>query len=195
MLEKLGFILNEEKSCKIPSQICNFLGFILDSQKMTLELSVEKRHKIREQIIKFKKLKKCKIREFAQLIGALVSCCPAIQYGWAHVKRFEREKYLALQKTNGDYETVMQLSQELQDFSWWELNIPHRIASIANREFRLVIFSDASLTGWGIFCGDNKSHGFWNEAERLHHINYLELLAAFFGLKCLQKILKIVIFC
>lgn len=102
ILEKLDFILNEEKSCKIPSQICNFLGFNLDSQKMTLELPIKKRHRIREQIIKFKKLKRCKIREFALVIGALVSCCPAIQYGWAHVKRFEREKYLALQKTNDE---------------------------------------------------------------------------------------------
>lgn len=115
MLEKLGFILNENKSCKIPSQICNFLGFILNSQKMTLELPVEKRHKLLDLINKFKKLKRCKIRQFAQLIGVLISCCPAIQYGWAHVKRFEREKYLALLKTNGDYEAVIQLPQELQE--------------------------------------------------------------------------------
>ena len=191
MLEKLGFTLNEVKSCKLPSQICNFLGFILNSLTMTLELSVEKRHKIRDQLIRFKRLKSCKIRQFAQLIGVLISCCPAIQYGWAHVKRFEREKYLALLKTNGDYESVMQFRQELQeDFSWWELNISHRVANIAIREFQLVIFSDASLTGWEISCDANRTYGYWSESERLHHINYFELLSAFFGLKCFAKDLK-----
>lgn len=110
LLESLGFVLNEEKSCKIPSQKCNFLGFILDAQKMALELPLEKRNRVREQIIIFKKMQKCRIRKFAQMIGVLISCCPAIQYGWAHVKRFERKKYLALLKLKGNYEAVMLLN-------------------------------------------------------------------------------------
>lgn len=31
LLKDLGFILNEGKSCQIPSQTCNFLGFVLNS--------------------------------------------------------------------------------------------------------------------------------------------------------------------
>lgn len=84
----------------------------------------------------------------------------------------------------------MQLNQELQDLSWWEENILHRVSSIENREFSLVIFSDASLTGWGISCGNSKTHGLWSQTEKLHHINYLELLSAFFGLRCFAKNLK-----
>ncbi|XP_071646502.1 uncharacterized protein [Temnothorax longispinosus] len=191
VLKSLGFIINENKSRKIPAQARKFLGFILNSQKMTLELPLEKRYKVRDQINIFKKLKKCKIRDFAQLIGSLVSCCPAIQYSWAHIKNLEREKYLALLKSNGNYDVNMQLSQTLQDdFSWWESNILHRVSSISSREFSLVIFSDASLTGWGVSCNNNRAHGLWSESERLHHINYLELLSAFFGLKCFAKDLQ-----
>ncbi|XP_072757731.1 uncharacterized protein [Anoplolepis gracilipes] len=190
-LEKIGFIINEEKSCKIPSQTCTFLGFILNSRNMTLELSQEKRQKLQNQIKIFKKLDKCKIREFAQLIGSLVSCCPAIKYSWAHVKNLEREKYLELLRTKGNYEAVMHLARDLQsDFAWWELNVLHRNSSLASRSFRFEIFLDASLTGWGISCGTNRTHGLWNESERLHHINYLELLSAFFGLKCFAKDLR-----
>lgn len=47
----------------------------------------------------------------------------------------------------------MELKQELEDFLWWEKNISYRVSSIANREFRLVICSDTSLSGWGIACG------------------------------------------
>ncbi|XP_053593380.1 uncharacterized protein LOC128667449 [Microplitis demolitor] len=46
------------------------------------------------------------------------------------------------------------------------------------------IFSDASLTGWSACCGTEKAHGFWNNDERKNPINFLELQAAFFGLKC-----------
>lgn len=80
MLKNLGFIINEDKSRKILAQAHKSLGFILDSQKMTLELPLEKRYKVRDQTNFFKKLEKCKIRDFAHLIGSLVSCCPAIQY-------------------------------------------------------------------------------------------------------------------
>lgn len=96
LLESLGFIINDEKSCKIPSQTCKFLGFVLNSKKMTIELPIEKRHKISNRVKEFKKFKKCKIKDLAQLIGSLVSCCPAVKYSWAHIKILEREKYLAL---------------------------------------------------------------------------------------------------
>lgn len=191
VLESLGFIINEDKSCRIPAQTCKFLGFILNSQKMTLELPPEKRYKIHNQIYFFKKLKKCKIRDFAQLIGSLISCCPAIKYGWAHVKNLERERYLALLKSRDNYDEDMQLNRSLQeDFSWWETNILYRVSSISSREYSCVIFSDASLTGWGVSCNDNRAHGLWSESERLHHINYLELLSAFLGLKCFAKNLR-----
>ncbi|XP_018377926.1 PREDICTED: uncharacterized protein LOC108770722 [Trachymyrmex cornetzi] len=152
---------------------------------MTLELPLDKRRKVQDQVRAFKKVKNCTIKEFAQLIGLLVSCCPAIQYSWVHIKSLEREKYLALLRSKKDYEGFMVLSQSLQeDFLWWEQNIEKRVSSIANREFRLTIFSDASRTGWGAACGKERTHGFWSDSDKLHHINFLELLAAFFGLQC-----------
>ena len=191
LLTSLGFIINEEKSYKVPSQVCGFLGFILNSQRMTLELPSEKRRKIHDQIITFKKLKNCKIKDFAQLIGSLVSCCPAIQYSWAHIKSFERERYLALLKSNDNYEASMALSQELQaDFLWWEKNGLHKVSSISAHKFTITIFSDASLTGWGLSCGNSRAHGHWNVSERLQNINYLELLSAFFGLQCFARDLR-----
>lgn len=49
--------------------------------------------------------------------------------------------------------------------------------------FTCQIFSDASLTGWGVVCGGKRSHGFWTNEEQRSHINVLELKAAFFGLE------------
>lgn len=45
LLTSLGFTVNYEKSNLEPSQSCQFLGFILNSRKMTIELPKEKRKK------------------------------------------------------------------------------------------------------------------------------------------------------
>ncbi|XP_011860538.1 PREDICTED: uncharacterized protein LOC105557794 [Vollenhovia emeryi] len=52
------------------------------------------------------------------------------------------------------------------------------------QNFVTEIFSDSSLTGWGSYCNGLKTFGFWNKQEKKYHINYLELLAAFFAVKC-----------
>ena len=47
--------------------------------------------------------------------------------------------------------------------------------------------TDSSLTGWGALIVDSEKHtrGQWTEEEKRHHINYLELMAVFLGLKAL----------
>jgi hypothetical protein len=47
----------------------------------------------------------------------------------------------------------------------------------------LIIFSDASLTGWGAVCDGSRSKGPWTSADAERHINELELLAAYFSLQ------------
>lgn len=185
LLESLGFIINLRKSCLIPSQTCKFLGFLYNSTNMTVSLPQNKKEKILELIKKFMSCSKCKIRDFAQFIGCLVSTCPAITYGWLYTKSFERQKFLALQSSRGDYNSKMYISPSLsQDFQWWSQHIGHAQNSLKPPTFEIEIFSDASLTGWGIYCKNETAHGLWNNREKEHHINYLELLAAFFGLKC-----------
>lgn len=96
LLKSLGFSINFAKSHVIPSKTCPFLGFLLNSNNLTVELPPEKRKSISCQVKKFCSKKDCTIREFAQLLGRLVACCPAISYGMAHTKSLERLKYLEL---------------------------------------------------------------------------------------------------
>lgn len=46
-----------------------------------------------------------------------------------------------------------------------------------------VISSDASLFGWGAAMDNISTGGQWSYEEATNHINYLELLAAYFALK------------
>lgn len=188
ILESLGFVINLSKSKLIPSQVRDFLGFTLDSQEMGLKLPFEKRVKLYKCVEKISKQKYLPIRDFAQLLGLLCSVCPAVAYGWVFTKRLEREKFLALRNSREDYDAIMKLSPDLMpDLSWWMANIMDTSNPIRQGQYALEIFSDASLTGWGISCNGERTGGFWNDIEIKQHINLLELKAALFGLKCFAK--------
>lgn len=187
LLTSLGFIINDSKSNPIPSKCCLFLGYNIDSNKFHVNLPPEKIDRIKKQIDKFFSIKRCKIREFASFVGLLVSACPAIEYGWLYTKLFERIKFLNLQQDD-NYDRFMNIPQSiLPDLTWWRKALPHSVNKIKLDSYDIEIFSDASTTGWGIACGEQRASGLWNDQERAMHINYLEILAAYFGLKIFAK--------
>lgn len=78
-------------------------------------------------------------------------------------------------------------SSVLPDLEWWCRAIEHPINKIKQNKFSLEIYSDASTTGWGAACGEKTVSGMWRDDKRSRHINYLEILAAFFGIKLFTK--------
>lgn len=183
LLKNLGFIINEEKSCLQPKQKCKFLGFLLDSTLFSISLPETKIETIYKIIQKKLKSTHCKIIDFAKLLGLLIAACPAVEYGWLYTKILERHKTIALLNNFGNYNATLALNNKvIQDLQWWTSHL-HSHCKIKEFNFKLEIFSDSSLTGWGLVCNGLKSHGYWTDQDKLFHINYLELLAAFIGLK------------
>lgn len=186
----MGFVINEEKSELTPSKSCKFLGYIIDSKKFQIRLPNEKRSNIKAELINLMYRKRCKIRKFAQLLGLLVSACPAIEYGILYTKELERCKYLNL-KDHEDYNKYMNIPNSLQEsFKWWLKSIESSVRQIRIDEYCKEIYTDASTKGWGAACGGERASGIWSRDERKIHINQLELLAAYFGLKIFAKNLK-----
>lgn len=193
LLSALGFIINYNKSELIPAKRRKYLGFIFDSENQTIAIPAERREKLLKMILDFSSKSSSSIRDFAGMIGSLVSVCPAIRYGLLYTKLFERVKYLALLKSNGLYSAKLSIPLFLQeDFKWWRsvLSNPRQANTICTGRFILEIFSDASLTGWGASCGSLRSHGWWSEDDKSLHINALELKAVFFAIKCFASNLE-----
>lgn len=183
LLESLGFVINFDKSSLKPQQKCKYLGFVYDSKTLTMSLPEEKRNHIATLIDRFLRLPRCPIREFAQLIGVLTAACPAAKYGWIYTKILEQQKFLAL-KINNNFDAKINLpSIILDDLNWWSKNISTTFNSIRAQAFTLEIFTDASRTGWGACCNNERINGAWKKSELKFHINYLELLAVFLALK------------
>ena len=67
------------------------------------------------------KLDSCTAREFAQLVGSLVSACTGLECGMLYTKLLEREKLLALQYNDTDYGAKMDIPKNIiYDLCWWQ---------------------------------------------------------------------------
>ena len=189
-LEDLGFILNFKKSSLNPSQELRYLGFIINSLDMSIILPEVKRLSLLNRVKRFSFLKKCKLRDFASLIGSLISACRAVPYGFLYTRGFERENYLACLDSENNYNAKISLPRRLQeDFLWWISILSKAKISKSSAQFTpsCEIFTDASLSGWGAAMGTQKTHGWWSVSEQSEHINYLELKAVYYALRCFAK--------
>ena len=98
----------------------------------------------------------------------------------------EREKSRALAQHKGDFNKTMEISTEIHaELDWWLSNIQSASRTIDHGKPVAVLRTDASLKGWGATMHGRVTGGRWTTNEAQEHINYLELMAAFFGLKCL----------
>ena len=190
LFTKLGFHIHPEKSVFIPSQKFTFLGFVLDSIATTVTLTEEKVQGILSVCASLLKTQMPTIRQVAEVIGILVSNFPGAQYGPLHYCHLERDKYLALVANKGDYGGEMQLSPPaLAELQWWRDNAQTLKRDIQHVHPSTSIQSEASTLGWGAVLalkkrGGGVGGGRWTPSEAEYHINILELLAAFFALKC-----------
>ena len=185
LFTRLGFFIHPEKSVFVPTQRLTFLGFVLDSIRMTVTPTEAKIQKIKSSCDTLLKTPMPTIKQVAEAIGILVSNFPGAQYGPLHYRNVERDKYLALVFNKGNYEGKIQLSpMALQEIRWWLNNAITLHRDIQHPRPSVTIQSDASKLGWGAVFGAQKTGGRWTPLETESHINVLELLAAFFALKC-----------
>lgn len=191
LLEYLGFKVNYKKSSLKPNQLCKFLGVSIDTREYAIKLPEEKKEKIIHLVDRFIELKHCTIQEFARLIGKLVSCCIAIEFGWLYTKQLEKEKIFQLIFNDYNYNRKMSIPNRVkEDLIWWKNNIKNRIHLIKSGYFEMTIFTDASTTGWGASNGLTQIYGFWSLTESKFHIEFLQLLTIKIALKELASDLR-----
>ena len=186
ILESLGFIINREKSVLIPSQKIVFLGYVIDSVAMTVSLPEEKLNKLKEQTLSLSRKPQCSIRELAHVIGLIVSSFPAIKSARLYYCDLEVCKLAALSSSDGDYNAIVYLSQLARDSLRWFVVNSHLYngTRISKPSKVMTMTTDASHLGWGVVCDGVSSSGLWSSKEQAMHINWLELSAVLFGVKC-----------
>ena len=184
LLVCLGFVVNTRKSVFSPSQSLEFLGFLLDTQRMVISLPENKLRSLRKLCSQMARQEKTTLREIAQLLGMMVAAHPAILPAPLHFRCLERAKSQAL-RLGLQYEMEVRLTMEMKaDLGWWQTKVArHNGRTLQITQWDLTIESDASMRGWGASCQGTTTGGPWTAGEKMNSINYLELLAAFLALQ------------
>ena len=184
LFKRLGFHLHPDKSVTTPTQKLVFLGFILDSVNMTVRPTEGKIQKLITASQNILQKSSPTIEGVAAVIGLIVSNFSGAQYGPLHYRHLEWDKTQALQKNKGVYKSHMILSPSSKtELTWWIENMSSVKRDISHPNPSRVIQTDASKKGWGAVVANEETGGRWTAIEATNHINFLELLAAFFALK------------
>ena len=150
LLRKLGFTIHWQKSQLMPVQELEFLGFLINSKDMTIKLTDNKIHAIREKIAKFLEMKKQQIKDLASVIGTVISTFPAIPYGKMHYRNSEKCKIEALKITKGDFMAPVIINPLVKlELQWWLDNIANTSNKLHLPAIDIVIHTYASESGWG----------------------------------------------
>ena len=158
-LLSLGWLINEAKTCWQPQQRCEFLGFLLDAQRMELRLPGKKRRDVLREIRRWTSgPAAATLRDLARLLGKLNATTEAIPRG--------RLNSGGLQALSGSLSRsaltwddpvppsawAAQGAELSEEISWWEATLLDRdrcTRSLARMQPNVLLATDASLTGYG----------------------------------------------
>ena len=90
-MTELGFVIHEKKSVLVPTRKITFLGNNIDSEAMTVTLPETKVQLIVQECRSLHRLTSSTIRQFARVLGLMVSSFSAVQYGPLFYRCIERK--------------------------------------------------------------------------------------------------------
>lgn len=113
LLDSLGFTIHPTKSVFVPVQEIAFLGFLINSKKMSVSLLQEKANEIKNLGSKLI------IKHEVQLIGKMVAASPAVQHAPLRYRNLEIFKDTMLRQNRGNFNKKVLLTVgSIQDISW-----------------------------------------------------------------------------
>ena len=151
LVQSLGWIINFEKSDLIPTQEIKFLGYKFDLKVGLVFPTQKKIDRLLEKTVPMLESPQTSPRKLMSLIGSMASMEKTIPLGRLHMRPLQW--YL---KTHWRYPQSLDIpvpvSQVLkQHLQWWtNLSNLRRGSPLHQKEHSLLLFTDASLKGWGL---------------------------------------------
>ena len=119
LYDKLGFVINLKKSQIVPTQRIRILGFVIDSVKMIITLTEEKKQKLKTLVLNLLRINKPTIRYLAKVIGIIISCMLAAILGPLFYRYLENDKVTSFRLNKGNFDAPAKISSEgKQELEW-----------------------------------------------------------------------------
>lgn len=120
LLESLGFVIQEEKSVREPSQSLEYIGLMIDTISMSFILPQKKKEKLVEQCGRAFKSKTITLRELASILGILNWVGQSVNYAPANYRDLQAFYLRQSKLVRGDLSFVVTLPSEAKsNLSWW----------------------------------------------------------------------------
>ena len=160
LYDKLGFDINLKKSQIVPIQRIRILGFVIDSVKMIVTLTREKKQKLKTLVLNLLRINKPTIRYLAKVIGIIISCMLAAILGPLFYRYLENDKVTSFRLNKGNFDAPAKISFEgKQGLEWWLENADNIEKAIALPSINLEYFCDSSSYSSGANFDTHKIRG------------------------------------
>ena len=187
--QKLGWLVNLEKSELVPKQIFNFVGYQFDFGAGRVRPTPDRWQNLQDKILEIMSLPHCPVRQFMSLIGLLTATEKQIHLGRLHMRpiQWHLKQHWRIPES---LEKVIPIPRSLYSHlqRWLQEDNVLTGQPLHPIKHALQIFTDASKEGWGAHLNKFTVRGTWSLPESKLHINYLQLKAVFLALKEFQNL-------
>ena len=151
LLEDLGWIVNQEKSSLIPSQILTYLGAVLDLKTGRVCPSPQRVQVLQDTVLSLVSHHRAPARLWLRVLGLMASMVDVVPYCRLFMRPIQIHLLNHFSPSRDPLTKKVSVSPAAkQHLLWWTL--PHNVAPgrfIRERRPTSMITTDASLTGWG----------------------------------------------
>ena len=122
-LNDLGFYIHPEKSIFTPTQEIIFLGYHINTLRITIALTFEKKQKSKGKVEELL-AKNSTIREVSSRLDSAVASFEVVLNGRLHYRHIEFNKISVSKHNEGNFEAKCYLSPTaIAEMNWWKDNI------------------------------------------------------------------------
>jgi len=162
LLERLGFLINWDKSCLEPAQEVEYLGFLWRSDTMTLHPRPERLQELRRQarvVLRLNAAGALPVRRLAALVGKVIAMMPALEVLNFRRHSLQRCVNFTIRSTSSWNAYTSLSATAVRDARWLATGAAAAHARTGrpwrSARPRLVLTTDASPTGWGAWITQN----------------------------------------
>ena len=158
--QKLGWLVNADKSELDPKQIFDFVGYQFDLKTGRVRPTPDRWQSLQDKILEILSLPACPVRQFMPLIGLLTATEKQVHLGRLHMRpiQWHLKSHWRIPES---LEKVIPISSSLQPHLQWWLQEDNVLTGKLLHPIKhaLQIFTDASKEGWGTHLDEHTARG------------------------------------
>ncbi len=185
LVTNLGFLINEKKSCRVPSQRVDFLGASLDFQRARASPSEDRIRSTTACARQILAKEAAPARLWTRLLGLQASMTAILPDCRRHMRLIQLHVLSRFNiRRDPMSKKIPHTPAVRQALLWWTL--PENLGPgmpFSSRRSSYTLTTDASKAGWGAHMDDKQVSGLWSKSLAKNHINILELWAVHLALR------------